>query len=54
MSFNTAPQHIVLTRELSDEPMREPDVYVNTETGAFGTEAVAMADGGAWQGFWRV
>lgn len=33
---------------------RDPDAWVNRETGAVADEATALADGGDWLGVWRV
>lgn len=33
---------------------RDPDAWVNRDTGAVADEATAIADGGHWQGVWRV
>jgi hypothetical protein len=47
--------YITLTStQTSADPWREPDVYINKDTAAFGTEEMAVADGGSWQGLWRV
>jgi protein gp37 len=38
----------------SSEIPRDPDAWVNRETGVVGDEAAALTEGGHWQGVWRV
>lgn len=43
-----------LTNRLGpNEQFREPDVYVNDQTGIFADEETALSDG-SWHGLWAV